>query len=197
MSGGRRIIAGVVVGAVATLTAGRALAAEAATVDTVIVTARLRVEDAQSVPGGLSVVGAETLQKTGTYSASQITQLVPNLNYSSPNPRNTSLTIRGLGSSVVAIAQSNDGLEPGVGFYVDQVYHARPATAAFDHQGAVLPVRGGGRAQPRKLRLSAGQAGRHRPPVGRRRRRAAVGDRHQAGRGDPQRAARPAAERTR
>jgi iron complex outermembrane receptor protein len=132
MSGGRRIIAGVVVGAVATLTAGRALAAEAATVDTVIVTARLRVEDAQSVPGGLSVVGAETLQKTGTYSASQITQLVPNLNYSSPNPRNTSLTIRGLGSSVVAIAQSNDGLEPGVGFYVDQVYHARPATAAFD-----------------------------------------------------------------
>ncbi|WP_375393141.1 TonB-dependent receptor, partial [uncultured Sphingomonas sp.] len=27
---------------------------------------------------------------------------------------------------------SNDGLENGVGFYVDQVYHARPATAAFD-----------------------------------------------------------------
>src|SRR6185503_12410975 len=48
------------------------------------------------------------------------------------NPRNTAITIRGLGSSVVAIAQANDGLEPGVGFYVDQVYHGRPATAAFD-----------------------------------------------------------------
>src|SRR5262249_14502986 len=53
-------------------------------------------------------------------------------NYSSPNPRNTAFTIRGLGSSVLAIAQSNDGLEPGVGFYVDQVYHGRPASAAFD-----------------------------------------------------------------
>ncbi len=61
-----------------------------------------------------------------------MTQLVPTLNYSSPNPRNTAFTIRGLGSSVVAISQANDGLEPGVGFYVDQVYHARPATAAFD-----------------------------------------------------------------
>ena len=57
---------------------------------------------------------------------------MPSLNYSSANPRNTAFTIRGLGSSVVAVSQSNDGLEPGVGFYVDQVYHARPATAAFD-----------------------------------------------------------------
>src|SRR5262249_983249 len=63
---------------------------------------------------------------------SQMSQLVPSLNYNSPNPRNTSYTIRGLGSSVLAIAQSNDGLEPGVGFYVDGVYHGRPATAAFD-----------------------------------------------------------------
>ena len=62
----------------------------------------------------------------------QLQLLAPSLNYGSPNPRNTSYTIRGLGSSVVAIAQSNDGLEPGVGFYVDGVYHARPATAAFD-----------------------------------------------------------------
>jgi len=61
-----------------------------------------------------------------------VSQLVPTLNFSSPNPRNTAFTIRGLGSSVVAISQANDGLEPGVGFYVDQVYHARPATAAFD-----------------------------------------------------------------
>jgi iron complex outermembrane receptor protein len=57
---------------------------------------------------------------------------VPSLAYSSANPRNTAFTIRGLGSSVVAVSQANDGLEPGVGFYVDGVYHARPATAAFD-----------------------------------------------------------------
>lgn len=98
----------------------------------IIVTARRRAEDAQSVPAALSVIGGDTLTKTYTVNLNQVTQLVPTLNYSSPNPRNTAFTIRGLGSSVVAISQANDGLEPGVGFYVDQVYHARPATAAFD-----------------------------------------------------------------
>ncbi|HEX7873771.1 MAG TPA: TonB-dependent receptor [Sphingobium sp.] len=98
----------------------------------IIVTARRREEDVQRVPAAISVVGADTLTKTYTVNTSQISQLVPTLNYSSANPRNTAFTIRGLGSSVVAVSQANDGLEPGVGFYVDQVYHARPATAAFD-----------------------------------------------------------------
>ena len=100
--------------------------------DAIIVTARHRVEDAQAVPVALTVVSADALTKSYTVNLSQASQLVPTLNYSSPNPRNTAFTIRGLGSSVVAISQANDGLEPGVGFYVDQVYHARPATAAFD-----------------------------------------------------------------
>ncbi len=98
----------------------------------IIVTARRRAENVQDVPVALTVVGGETLTRTYTVNVNQLTQLVPTLNYSSPNPRNTAFTIRGLGSSVVAISQANDGLEPGVGFYVDQVYHARPATAAFD-----------------------------------------------------------------
>ena len=101
-------------------------------VERVLVTARRREEDAQMVPVSLSVIDMETLDKTSTYNVGQLSQLVPSLNYTSPNPRNTALTIRGLGSSVVAIAQANDGLEQGVGFYVDQVYHGRPATAAFD-----------------------------------------------------------------
>jgi iron complex outermembrane receptor protein len=100
--------------------------------DTVVVTARRRAEDAQQVPAALTVIDADTLTRTYTVNPGQLTQLVPTLNYSSPNPRNTAYTIRGLGSSVVAISQANDGLEPGAGFYVDQVYHARPATAAFD-----------------------------------------------------------------
>ena len=102
------------------------------TVETVVVTARLRPEDAQTVPVSLSVVDAGALTVSRTDNTNQLQLLAPSLNYGSPNPRNTSYTIRGLGSSVVAIAQSNDGLEPGVGFYVDGVYHARPATAAFD-----------------------------------------------------------------
>jgi iron complex outermembrane receptor protein len=102
------------------------------TLGEVTVTARRRAEDAQHIPGSLSVVGGDLLDRSYTVNTQQLSQLVPALNYSSANPRNTAFTIRGLGSSVVAVSQANDGLEPGVGFYVDQVYHARPATAAFD-----------------------------------------------------------------
>lgn len=98
----------------------------------IVVTARLRPENAQAVPMALSVVDGAHLDASHTVNIAQLSQLVPSLNYSSANPRNTAFTIRGLGSSVVAVSQANDGLEPGVGFYVDQVYHGRPATAAFD-----------------------------------------------------------------
>jgi iron complex outermembrane receptor protein len=98
----------------------------------IIVTARRRAEDAQRVPAALSVVGGALIDQSYTVNTQGLTTLIPTLNYSSANPRNTAFTIRGLGSSVVAVSQANDGLEPGVGFYVDQVYHARPATAAFD-----------------------------------------------------------------
>lgn len=102
------------------------------TSDPIIVTARQRPEDAQDVPAALSVVDARWLEQSYTLNTRDLTTLVPALNYSSANPRNTAFTIRGLGSSVVAVSQANDGLEPGVGYYVDGVYHARPATAAFD-----------------------------------------------------------------
>ncbi len=98
----------------------------------IIVTARRRAEDVETVPIAVSVVGRDLLDTSYTVNTQALSLLVPALNYSSPNPRNTAITIRGLGSSVVAVSQANDGLEPGVGFYVDEVYHARPASAAFD-----------------------------------------------------------------
>ena len=98
----------------------------------IIVNARRRAESAQSVPVSLSIVAGDLLDQSYTVNTQGLTTLIPSLNYSSANPRNTAFTIRGLGSSVVAVSQANDGLEPGVGFYIDQVYHARPATAAFD-----------------------------------------------------------------
>lgn len=104
----------------------------ASRVPEMLVTARRRVENAQIVPGALSVVDGDLIDRSYTVNTAQLSLLVPSLNYSSANPRNTAFTIRGLGSSVVAVSQANDGLEPGVGFYVDQVYHGRPATAAFD-----------------------------------------------------------------
>src|SRR5215469_9279936 len=95
----------------------------------VIVTARRREEAAQDVPIALSVVPAAMLEATGAYDVGLLTQLTPTMQFYSSNPRNTALTIRGLGTS---FGLTNDGLESGVGLYVDQVYMSRPAAATFD-----------------------------------------------------------------
>jgi len=100
--------------------------------DEVIVTARYREENLQTIPVAASVVDGELLDRAHTVNTQQLSQLVPSLYYNSANPRNTAYTIRGLGSNTLSISAANDGIEPGVGFYVDQVYHGRPATAAFD-----------------------------------------------------------------
>jgi iron complex outermembrane receptor protein len=100
--------------------------------DAVVVTARRREEDLQTVPAAVSVIDGDLLDQSGTINTQGLSQLVPSLYYNSANPRNTAYTIRGLGSNTLSISAANDGIEPGVGFYVDQVYHGRPATAAFD-----------------------------------------------------------------
>ncbi|SNT09201.1 TonB-dependent receptor [Sphingopyxis indica] len=112
-----------------------AAAAEAATfVDAdygneIIVSARRRDESAQDVPVALSVVNSDTLEATGNYSLAQVQQLVPSLQVFSFNPRNTNVNIRGLGSNV---SLTNDGLENGVGVYIDNVYYGRVGQLQFD-----------------------------------------------------------------
>jgi iron complex outermembrane receptor protein len=105
-----------------------AAAAEGAASE-IVVTARRRDENAQDVPIALSVVSADALDKTGSFTLNQVQQLVPSLQVFSFNPRNTNVNIRGLGSNV---ALTNDGLENGVGFYLDNVYYARPGQSQFD-----------------------------------------------------------------
>ena len=95
----------------------------------IVVTARRRDENAQDVPIALSVVGADTLAATGNFTLGQVQQLVPSLQVFSFNPRNTNVNIRGLGSNV---AFSNDGLENGVGIYIDNVYYGRLGQSQFD-----------------------------------------------------------------
>ncbi|ANI79926.1 TonB-dependent receptor [Sphingobium sp. EP60837] len=104
-------------------------AASAVNAEEIFVTARRRDEDAQDVPIALSVVSADALEKTGNFTLSQVQQLVPSLQVFSFNPRNTNINIRGLGSNV---ALTNDGLENGVGFYLDNVYYGRPGQSQFD-----------------------------------------------------------------
>lgn len=98
--------------------------------EAIVVTARRREESSQEVPIALSVVSAQTLERTGNFTLNQIQQLVPSLQVSSTNPRNSNVNIRGLGANSSVAA--GDGLEYGVGFYVDGVYYGRPGQSQFD-----------------------------------------------------------------
>src|SRR5690606_33234907 len=95
----------------------------------ILVTARRRAENIQNVPIAISIVGGKALEQTGARGLDQIKQLVPSLQILGSNPRNTNINIRGLGTSV---GTSNDGLENGVGVYIDDVYYGRPGQAMFD-----------------------------------------------------------------
>ena len=94
----------------------------------ILVTARRRQERAQDVPIALSVVDGATLDRTGRTNLLQIAELTPSLTIRSNNARNTFANIRGLGSN----SDQNDGLEVGVGFYVDDVYYGRIGASQFD-----------------------------------------------------------------
>lgn len=116
--------------------ASDAAAADAAAADAdasygeaIVVTARHREEKSQDVPVAISVVDAGALERSGNFTLNQVQQQVPSLQVASFNPRNTNLNIRGLGAnSSLAV----DGLEYGVGFYLDGVYYARPGQSQFD-----------------------------------------------------------------
>lgn len=97
--------------------------------DAVVVTARRRDEDAQTVPIAVSAFGGVQLEATRTYNVRDLQQLSPSLSVSVTNPRNTSINIRGLGNNVSVY---NDGLQAAVGVYLDQVYLGRPGQAVFD-----------------------------------------------------------------
>ena len=95
----------------------------------IIVTARRRAETAQEVPIAISVVGGDQIDNTGSFNVGRLQQLAPALQFYSSNPRNSAVNIRGLGAP---FGLTNDGIEQGVGIYVDDVYYARVASATFD-----------------------------------------------------------------
>ncbi|MEH3099497.1 TonB-dependent receptor [Sphingomonas adhaesiva] len=95
----------------------------------VVVTARRRSEQVQNVPIPISVVGVKELDNTGSFNVARLQQLQPTLQFYSTNPRNSSVNIRGLGAP---LGLTNDGIEQGVGVYIDQVYLSRVAAATLD-----------------------------------------------------------------
>lgn len=95
----------------------------------VVVTSRRRKEVAQEIPIPITVIGGALVADAGAFNVNRVKELVPTVQLYSSNPRNTTLNIRGLGST---FGLTNDGIDPGVGFYVDGVYYARPAATTLD-----------------------------------------------------------------
>lgn len=105
------------------------LQAESTDLNELVISSRRRTETAQKVPIPIAVIGSAQIEQTGTFNVNRVKELVPSVQLYSSNPRNTTLNIRGMGS---AFGLTNDGIEPGVGFYIDGVYFARPAATTLD-----------------------------------------------------------------
>jgi iron complex outermembrane receptor protein len=97
--------------------------------ETVTVTARRREELLQDVPGAVSAVSADLLEKMAIPDITALTDFVPNTTLKTSRATNTTLTafIRGIGQQDPVA-----GYEQGVGIYLDDIYLARPQGALTD-----------------------------------------------------------------
>jgi iron complex outermembrane receptor protein len=97
------------------------------TIETVVVTARRRAENAQDVPIALSVLSGAQIESSGYSNLQDIYRQVPSLKVVDTNPRNVGMTIRGIGANL-----ASESLVNSVGVFVDGVYYMRPGASAFD-----------------------------------------------------------------
>lgn len=94
----------------------------------VVVTARRRAEKLQDVPVSVQAISGQTLEAKGTIDLQSLIAQTPGLNSTGGNPRNFSVTIRGIGYAPTAA----DGLDNAIGVYFDGVYQARPGQVLQD-----------------------------------------------------------------
>ncbi|MXO64945.1 TonB-dependent receptor [Altericroceibacterium endophyticum] len=106
---------------------GQAYAQESAQSDSdfdanaIVVTANLREQTLEEVPLAVSVVSGERLDAVGVGGIEAITDTAPSLTFTKgDNPSNSSLSIRGIGTSAFSVA-----VEPAVSVVVDGVVMAR------------------------------------------------------------------------
>lgn len=93
----------------------------------VTVSARYKNEKSQDVPIAISSISGKTIRALGgVHDLRQLQYNLPGLQVSGFSPRNQFITIRGLGTNANS---ANEGLDQGVGIYVDGVYYARTGTA--------------------------------------------------------------------
>jgi len=104
-----------------------ATSADAPIDDEVIVTARRRAERSQDVPLPITVLGGDSLESSGLTRLDDIQQKLPSTTANFFNPRQASISIRGIGLNPAA-----DTLDNSVGVFLDGVYLGRPGMSVTD-----------------------------------------------------------------
>lgn len=87
----------------------------------VVVTAQFRQQSAQTAPIAITAVSGQQLDQRSMTSVTDLNGVAPNVNITAGTTTNgpvAQIFIRGVGQS-----DGHPGLEPGVGLYVDDVYH--------------------------------------------------------------------------
>ena len=91
------------------------------TVGEVVVTARKRAENVQSIPSTIQVIGQTALERSAVRSLTDISTVAPGINITqAPTPDQFAVTIRGLGSE-----PGNPSFDSSVSLFVDGVYSPR------------------------------------------------------------------------
>ena len=109
--------------------------------NTIIITARRREESCAGRADRDLGDRRRDDRRHGRFNVYRLQQLTPTLQFYSSNPRNSAVNIRGLGAP---FGLTNDGIEQGVGIYVDDVYYSRAAV-----RDVRLPRRRAGRGAAR------------------------------------------------
>jgi iron complex outermembrane recepter protein len=92
-------------------------APSAASLEEVLVTARLREEPREQLPSSVTVLDAPTLEHAGVQHFEDVLGLVPNLNWSSGTSRPRYFQLRGIGE----LEQYQGAPNPSVGFLIDDM----------------------------------------------------------------------------
>ncbi|NIB43465.1 TonB-dependent receptor [Pseudomaricurvus alkylphenolicus] len=101
-------------------------------IEEVVVTARKREESLQDTPISVAAFTADDLSNRQIDSSDQLTQVTPNLSFSSHAPSagnnaSSQIFIRGIGQT-----EFLPSTDPGVGLYIDEVYMARSVGATLN-----------------------------------------------------------------
>lgn len=112
------------------VSAGTPVEADGNASNEIIVTAQFRAQSLQDAPLAITAMSSEMLEARSFTSVTEVGQSAPSVTLrmgSSGYGKSTQAYIRGIGQS-----DYNFALEPAVGFYVDDVYHASLFGSTFD-----------------------------------------------------------------